>query len=47
MTLSRPERSRLTLADDPAGAVPLELPRRRLWPVALAFLVMFAIFAGV
>jgi hypothetical protein len=44
----RPERIRVRLRDDAAaGATPLQLPDRRMWPVGLIFAAMFAIFAGV
>ncbi len=45
--LARPERSRFTLWDDPAGGIPLELPPRKMWPVGLMFAAMFALFATV
>jgi uncharacterized protein DUF6498 len=38
---------RLSLSDDAAGAIPLELAGRRMWPVGLALAAMFAIFAGI
>jgi hypothetical protein len=45
---ARPDRIRVTLWDaPPAGATPLDLPERRMWPIGILFLVMFAIFAGV
>ena len=42
-----PEHIRLTLWDDAAGSIPLELPDRRMWPVGIVFAVFFAIFATV
>lgn len=46
--LARPERTRFALFDDDTtGSVPLELPRRRLWPAGLIFLAMFAVFAAI
>lgn len=44
---ARPERSRFTLWDDPAGGIPLELPPRKMRPVGLMFAAMFAMFAAV
>jgi hypothetical protein len=38
---------RFTLRDDAAGATPLDLPTRKLWPVNLILPVIFAIFASV
>ncbi|HEY3042582.1 MAG TPA: DUF6498-containing protein [Vicinamibacterales bacterium] len=40
-------RIRIRWRDDAAGATPLELPERRLWPVGLILGAMFAIFAGI
>ena len=40
-------RIRIRWHDDAAGATPLELPARRMWPVGLIFGAMFAIFAGI
>jgi hypothetical protein len=43
-----PGRFRVRLRDEvTAGAVPLPLPRRTIWPIALITGAMFAIFAGV
>lgn len=47
MPKARPDRIRVTLWDDAAGATPLELPPRRHWPIGLVFAVFFAIFAGI
>src|SRR3990172_9257307 len=47
MLKARPERFRVALGDDPAGATPLELPARRMWPAGLIAGAMFAIFAGI
>lgn len=47
MLKARPERLRVALWDDPAGATPLELPARRMWPAGLIVGAIFAIFAGV
>lgn len=47
MLKARPERFRVALRDDPAGATPLELPARRMWPAGLIVGAMFAVFAGV
>jgi hypothetical protein len=44
---ARPERMRFSLWDDAAGATPLEIPERRMWPAGLIVAVMFAMFAGV
>ena len=42
-----PGRIRIRLQDDAAGATPLDLPERRMWPAGLIVGGMFAIFAGV
>lgn len=43
-----PQKFRLRLSDAAVpGAIPLELPARPMWPFGLAFVGMFAIFAGV
>ena len=45
---ARPARIRIRLWDTPAaGAIPLDLPARKTWPVAIAFGIFFLIFAGV
>ncbi len=45
---ARPEKIRVSLRDaPPAGATPLDLPERRMWPIGILFLAMFAIFTGV
>ena len=43
----RPERIRIRFRDDEAGATPLELPGRRIWPFSLVFGTGFAIFAAI
>ena len=43
---ARPERIRVSLFDDSAGALPLPLPSPRMWPLGLVFAVMFAIFGA-
>src|SRR5437773_11082802 len=45
--LARPERMRVALSDEAAGATPLELPRRNMAWAALAAGGMFALFAGI
>src|SRR3972149_8036280 len=47
MLKARPERFRIALRDDHAGAMPLELPARRMWPTGRRAGAMFAIFAGI
>ena len=47
MPLARPERTRLTLAGDDAGATPIELPSRGAGPATLVVAVMFAVSLGV
>ncbi len=47
MLKARPERFRVALRDDPAGATPLKLPARRMWPAGLIAGAMFALFAGI
>jgi len=42
-----PRHLRVTLRDNDSGSTPLELPDRRMWPVGIAFAVLFAIFASV
>jgi hypothetical protein len=42
-----PERIRISLRDDAAGATVLALPERRLWLAGVIFAAMFAVFAGV
>lgn len=42
-----PKHIRITLWDDATGSIPIELPKRRMWPVGLLFGVIFAIFATV
>jgi hypothetical protein len=44
---ARPDSIRLTFRGAPADATLLDLPERRMWPVGIAFGVMFVIFAGV
>lgn len=45
---ARPEKIRVTLWDaPPAGATPLDLPPRRMWPIGILFAVMFVIFGAV
>lgn len=45
---ARPQKFRLRLSDAAApGAIPLELPTRRMWPIGLAFAGAFAVFAAV
>jgi hypothetical protein len=43
----RPERIRIRFRDDAAGATPLDLPERRIWPFSLVFGIGFAIFAAI
>jgi len=45
--LARPERMRVALSDEAAGATPLELPRRNMAWAAVAAAAMFALFAGI
>lgn len=45
--LARPHRIRVSLWDDPGGTTPLQLPRRRMWPLGLLFAACFAIFAAI
>ena len=45
--LARPDRVRVSLWDDPGGGTPLQLPRRRMWPLGLVFAASFAFFAAV
>jgi hypothetical protein len=40
-----PKHIRMTLWDDATGSIPIELPKRRMWPVGILFGVFFAIFA--
>jgi hypothetical protein len=40
-------RIRIRLRDDAAGATPLDLPDRRLWPGSLIIAALFALFAGI
>ena len=42
-----PKHIRLTLWDDATGSIPIELPKRRMWPVGRLFGVFFAILATV
>ena len=44
---ARPERFRVAFLDDAAGSIPLDLPPRRMWPIGLLFLAMFALFFGI
>lgn len=44
---ARPERIRVRLLDDAAGATPLELPDRKMWRLGLIFAVIFAMFSSV
>ncbi|HKY20292.1 MAG TPA: DUF6498-containing protein [Vicinamibacterales bacterium] len=44
---ARPERIRISLSEDSAGATQLALPDRRMWPLGLALGAMFAVFAGI
>jgi len=39
--LVRPERFRISVWDDATGATPLDLPKRRMWPIGLMFVAMF------
>lgn len=47
MAKAWPKHIRVTLRDDAAGSIPIELPDRRMWPVGLLFGVFFAIFAAI
>ena len=47
MALARPDRIRYTLTDDASGAIPLDLPVRRMWPVGIVVGVFFSLFAAV
>ena len=44
--MARPGRIRIRFRDDAAGAMPLALPARRMWPISLILGAMFAMFAG-
>jgi hypothetical protein len=47
MAKAWPKHIRMTLWDDATGSIPIELPKRRMWPVGILFGVIFAIFATV
>jgi Family of unknown function (DUF6498) len=47
MATAWPKHIRLALWDDATGSIPIELPKRRMWPIGLLFAAFFAIFAAV
>ncbi|MGZ8201829.1 MAG: DUF6498-containing protein [Burkholderiales bacterium] len=46
MAKTWPKHIRFALWDNATGATPLELPKRRMWPVGIVFGVFFAAFAA-